>query len=408
MNRIFVALCVLCLSGEFLAASDWPQFLGPTRNAISTETGLLQTWPEKGPPLLWEREVGQAYSGPVVAGGRLILFHRIGDNEVVECLDAANGKERWKFDYPTRYEDDLGKGNGPRSTPLVAGNRVYTLGAEGRLHCLELESGKKVWERSLMDEYRPRKGFFGVGTSPLLEGNHLLINVGGKGAGVVAFHKDTGKEVWKATDQEASYSSPTAATIDGVRHVIFLTREGILSLDPATGAVRFSKRWRSRMHASVNAATPLVVGDQLFVSACYDTGAVLHKVRKDSIEQVWANDESLSNQYNTSIHRDGFLYGIHGRQDFREAKLRCVELKTGKVRWTREAIGCGSMVLADRHLILLEEGGDLVLIEATPDAYKEKARATVLGKPCFPEIALANGRLYARDGKKLICLNLKK
>jgi hypothetical protein len=134
----------------------------------------------------------------------------------------------------------------------------------------------------------------------------------------------------------------------------------------------------------------------------------LHKVRKDSIEQVWTNDESLSNQYNTSVYRDGYLYGIHGRQDFREAKLRCVELKTGKVRWTREAIGCGSMVLADGHLILLEEGGDLVLIEATPDAYKEKARATVLDKPCFPEIALANGRLYARDGKKLICLNLKK
>src|SRR5262249_21959455 len=157
--------------------------------------------------------------------------------------------------------------------------------------CLELQSGKKVWERSLMDEYRPRKGFFGVGTSPLLEGDHLLINVGGKGAGVVAFHKDTGKEVWKATDQEASYSSPTAATSDGVRHVIFLTREGILLLDPATGAVRFSKHWRSRMHASVNAATPLVVGDLLFISACYDTGAIVHKVRKNNLEQVWTNDE---------------------------------------------------------------------------------------------------------------------
>jgi outer membrane protein assembly factor BamB len=366
-------------------------------------------WPDKGPPLLWAKEVGEGYSGPVVAGDRLILFHRVGDREVVECLDAANGKQRWKYDYPTNYQDDYGKGNGPRSTPVIAGKQVYTLGAEGALHCLELDSGKKIWERSLEKDYKPRKGFFGVGTSPLVEGDHLLINVGGRdGAGIVAFHRDTGKEVWRATDHDASYSSPTVATIDGMRHVIFLTREGIVSLDPATGKVRFSKRWRSRQNASVNAATPIVVGDQLFVSACYDTGAVLHKVRKDGLDEVWKNDESLSNQYNTSIHHDGFLYGVHGRQDFREAKLRCVELKTGKVRWTRESIGCGSMVLADGHLIVLDENGDLVLVKATPEAYREKARASVLTRPCFAEIALSNGRLYARDGKRLVCFNLRK
>jgi hypothetical protein len=199
-----------------------------------------------------------------------------------------------------------------------------------------------------------------------------------------------------------------AATIDGVRHAIFLTREGIVSLDPATGAVRFNKRWRSRENASVNAATPLVVDDLLFVSACYNTGAVLHRVRKDRLEEIWQNDESLSNHYNTSVHAKGFLYGIHGRQDFRDAKLRCVELKTGKVRWTREHIGCGSLILADGRLILLEDNGDLVLAEATPEAYREKARASLLSRPCFAEIALANGRLYARDNKRLICLNLKK
>lgn len=389
-------------------AADWPQFLGPNRNCTSPETGLAQSWPKGGPPRLWEREVGEGYSGPVIAGDRLILFHRMGDNEVVECLDAASGKGRWKFPYPTRYEDDLGKGNGPRSTPLIAGQRVYTLGAEGRLHCLELDSGKKVWDRSIMDDYQPRKGFFGVGTSPILEGDNLLINVGARGAGIVAFNKDTGRELWKATSDEASYSSPVAATIDGSRHVFFFTREGILSLDPATGAVRFSKRWRSRMNASVNAAAPVVVDGQLFISTCYDTGAVLHRVRKDGIDEVWKSDEALSNHYNTSVHKDGFLYGIHGREDFREAKLRCVEWKTGKVRWTRDQVGCASLILADGHLIMLDEHGDLVLAEATPDAYREKARATVLSKPCFAEIALSNGRLYARDGNKLICLNLKK
>lgn len=413
-SRRFLNLGLALLGAGFLClpmgtAADWPQLLGPTRNGISTETGLLLNWPKEGPPLLWEKKVGSGFSGPVVAGKRLILFHRLGDNDVVECLDAVNGKEQfWKFAYPTTYQDDYGKGDGPRSTPLIAENHVYTLGADGHLHCLELDTGKKVWERSVSTEYRARKGFFGVGTTPLLEGNRLLVNVGGKEAGIVAFDKDTGKELWKATDDEASYSSPVAATIDGVRHVIFLTRAGIVSLDPATGSVRFRKPWRSRQNASVNAATPLVIGDQLFVSACYDTGAVLHRVRKDGLEEVWKGDESLSNQFNTSLYRDGFLYGVHGRQDFGDAKLRCVELKTGKVRWTRESVGCGSMILAEGHLIVLEEHGDLVLVEATPATYREKARVSLLTRPCFAEIALANGRLYARDNKRLICLNLKK
>src|SRR5262249_22262452 len=162
----------------------------------------------------WEKKVGAGFAGPVVAGDRLILFHRVGDEEVVECLDVANGKGRWKFAYPTGYVDDFNFDPGPRSTPLIAGDRVWTLGAEGRMHCLTLDEGKKVWERTLSADYKAPKGFFGVGTSPILEGDLILVNVGGKNAGIVALNKDTGKEVWKATNHEASYSSPTAATID--------------------------------------------------------------------------------------------------------------------------------------------------------------------------------------------------
>jgi outer membrane protein assembly factor BamB len=394
-----------CLSPA--AATDWPQFLGPTRNGTSPETGLIASWPKAGPPVLWERDVGAGFSGPVIAGERLILFHRDDDNELVECLDAATGRERWKFAYPTRYRDDFGKGDGPRSTPLVAAGRVYTLGAEGKLHCLNLETGKKVWERSLNEEYQVRKGFFGVATSPLVVGDLLLINVGGKGAGIVAFAKDTGKEVWKATDHEASYASPVAATINGVRHVIFFTREGIVSLDPKDGTVRFSKHWRSRMNASVNAATPLIVGDHLFVTASYDTGAILLRVRKDSAEEVWQSDEALSSHYDTAVAHEGYLYGIDGRQEQRP-RFRCVELKTGKVRWTREDFGCASLVLTDGKLIILNEDGGLILVEPTPDAYREKARASVLSSPRRSPLALANGRLYGRDNKKLVCWDLRK
>jgi outer membrane protein assembly factor BamB len=405
----FFVLCGALLCGN-AAGADWPQFLGPTRNGVSTETGLIGTWPRRGPPVLWEREVGPGYSGPVILGSALILFHRQDNGEVIECLDAATGKGRWKVVYPTAYVDDYGKGDGPRSTPVVAGNRVYTVGAEGRLHCLELDTGKILWKRSLLEDYPARKNFFGVGSSPLLEGDFLLVNVGAKGAGIVAFDKDMGKEVWKATDQQASYSSPIAATIHGTRHVFFFTREGLVSLDPRTGTVRFNKPWRSRFAASVNAATPVVADDLVFISGSYNTGAALLRLGGAGAEgatEVWKSDEVLSNHYDTSIYHQGFLYGIDGRQEV-GVQLRCVEMKTGKVRWTQERFGCASMILADGNLIVLNEDGDLVLVEATPAAYREKARASVLGKQCRARIALANGKLYARDERRLVCWNLKK
>src|SRR5579884_897287 len=250
-----VALASLVL---LLVGADWPQFLGPNRNGISGETGLRATWPKSGPPRLWPRSVGAGFSGPVVVGDRLILFHRLDDREVVECLNANTGKTIWTSSDATAYHDDFGFDEGPRSTPVVAKGRVYTLGAEGVLRCLTLDTGKQVWRRSLNTDYHVRKGFFGVATSPIVEGDLVLVNVGGKGAGIVALNKDTGREVWKATDDGASYSSPSAATINGVRHVFFFTRQGLVSVDPATGKVHFRKFWRSRMDASVNAATPVI------------------------------------------------------------------------------------------------------------------------------------------------------
>jgi outer membrane protein assembly factor BamB len=400
-----LGLVVCLLVG--LSGADWPQFLGLRRNAVSTETGLLQSWDEKGPPVVWKKNVGEGYSAPVVAGDRLILFHRLENDEVIECLDAATSKEIWKHTTPTKYDDALGKGNGPRSTPVIAGERVYTLSPGGLLLCLKLGDGKKVWQRALLEDYQVPRSFFGIGTSPIVEGDRLLVNVGAKDAGIVAFDKDTGKEVWKATADGASYASPVSATIDGVRHVLFFTRQGIVSVDPATGAVRFSKRWRSRIDASVNASSPLVVGDQLFFTASYETGAILVRAKKDTLEELWHNDRSLSCHFSTPVYCNGFLYGFHGRQE-QGTEMRCVDLKTGQVRWSKEGFGCGSMIVAEGNLIVLGEGGELVLIECKADKYHEKARAAVLAGPCLTHLALANGRLYARDNKKLVCWNLKK
>jgi outer membrane protein assembly factor BamB len=407
-NMTSRSLCLALACVLTGSAADWPGFLGPTRDGVSPETGLLATLPAKGPPMVWEREVGEGYSGPVVAGGSLVLFHRVDGDEVIECLEAATGKGRWKFPYPSAYRDRFGKGDGPRATPLIADNHVWTLGAGGVLSCVALADGTKLWQRDLSAEYGPRPGFFGVGTTPLLEGGRLLVNVGAAGAGVVAFDPATGKELWKSTDQGASYASPVAATIDGVRHAIFFTREGILSLDPATGAVRFSKRWRSRLDASVNAATPLVVGDLLFVTASYGTGAMLVRCKKDGIEEVWKGDGALSSQYATPVVRDGYLYGCDGRSDAGTVALRCLELKSGKVRWSKESFGCSSVIAADGRLILLTEEGDLVIGDVSPEGFRELARATVLTGPVRALPALSGGRFYARDNRRLVCWDLRK
>jgi len=235
----------------------------------------------------------------------------------------------------------------------------------------------------------------------------VLVNVGGKGAGIVAFALADGKEVWKATSDAPSYSSPVVRTIAGTKHAVFFTREGAVVLDPKTGGVRYRQKWRARYDASVNAATPLLVGDEAFFSASYETGALLIKLRKDGADQVWTENDLMSNHYNTCAFHDGHLYGIDGRQE-NGPSLRCVDLKNRKVRWDEKRFGCASMVLAEGRLIALTEQGDLVLVEATPKEYRELARARVLDAgPCRAQIALSGGRLFARDQRKLVCWNMR-
>jgi outer membrane protein assembly factor BamB len=409
MIRSIALALAFVLAPTASRADDWPQFLGPLRNGVSAEKGLAASWPKDGPPILWQRDVGEGFSGPVIAGNHVIAFHRVGDQEVVECLHAATGKPQWKFAYPTAYNDALGKGDGPRSTPMIIGSRVVTLGAEGVLSCLDLEKGTAEWSRSLHKSYKVPPSFFGVGTSPFVADGLVLVNVGAKGAGVVAFSIEDGREVWKATDDGPSYSSPVVTTVGKQHLAVFFTRHGASVLDVKTGAVRYSQKWRARYDASVNAATPLVIGDRLFFSTCYETGALMLKLKADgSAEEVWQGEDVMDNHYNTAIYHDGHLYGFHGRQE-NVPGFRCVDLATKKVVWEEKRYGCGTMILADGRLIVLTEAGDLVLVEAAPKAYRELARARVMSAgPCRAQIALAHGKLYARDQKKLVCFDLAK
>lgn len=389
------------------AADDWPQFLGVQRDGIYRGVPLADSWPATGPRVIWKRAVGAGLSGPVVADGKLILFHRVKAEEVVEAFDAASGTPLWRYAYPTTYRDDFGFDEGPRAVPVVAGGIVYTFGAQGQLHAVGLADGKKRWSEDTAKRFNVSKGYFGAAGSPLVEDGRVIANIGGKGAGIVAFEAGTGRVLWTATDDEASYSSGVGATIGGRRLAIFLTRAGIVGLEPATGALVFRRPWRARYAASVNAASPLVIGDRLFVSAEYGPGAGLLRVDGANLVDVWTNGDALTTHYATAVLADGVLYGYHGRQEFGPA-LRAVDLNTGKVRWSQEQFRAGSILVAGGRLLIMREGGELILADATPDAFRPRARAQILPAVVRAFPALANGVFYVRNEDTLVALDLRK
>jgi hypothetical protein len=388
--------------------NDWPQLLGPTRDGVYTGTPLAGSWPPDGPRVLWRKSVGEGFAGPAIAGGHLILHHRIGREEIVDAIDPKTGTAQWRYSYPTSYRDDFGFDEGPRAVPVIANGHVYTFGAEGELSALDLATGKRLWNTNVMRQFDVRKGFFGAAGSPLVEDGRVMANVGGrdKNAGIVAFNADTGAVLWTATNHEASYSSPTSAVFDGRRYAIFLTREGLVGLDPASGAVRFQQHWRARIAESVNAATPLVVGDLIFISATYNTGATVLRVKDNTLMPVWSSDDVLSNHYATSVYYDGTLYGFHGRQEFGQT-FRAVALKTGKLLWEVDNFGAGSVTLAGDRLLIVHERGDVTLATASPQAFKQLAHAHVLPGVVRPYPALSDGVMYVRNENTLAAVSLR-
>ena len=404
--RVLRALVASFLLTAPLLAADWPQYLGPTRNGVYAGAPLNEKWPAGGPRVVWKKAVGAGLSGPVVADGKTILFHRVGDREVVEALNASTGATVWQYGYPTTYRDDFGFDEGPRAVPVVSGGIVYTFGAEGQLNAVDLATGKKVWSEDTMRRFEVPKNFFGTGGSPLVEDGRVIANIGGKDAGIVAFDARTGAVLWKATTDAASYSSGIATTAGGARVAIFFTRNGIVMLDPASGRVKTQQTWRARAAASVNVATPLTSGDLMFVSAEYGPGAGVFKLGDGTLTKVWASDESLSTHYATAVLKDGVLYGYHGRQEFGPS-LRAVDLQTGTVRWNVDQFRGGSITLAGDRLVIMRESGELILAAATADAYRPLAKAQVLPATVRAFPAISDGFLYVRNEQSLVCLELK-
>ena len=440
---------------------DWPRFLGPHGDNTSRETGLLNRWPTNGPPLIWEKAVGSGYSAPSVRDGRLVLHHRLGDQEIVEAMDASTGKPQWQHKHVSHFVDPFGYNNGPRCTPLLTSNLCYTFGAEGKLTCLALADGHVVWQRDTAKDWNVPEAFFGVGSTPLLEDGKLIVMVGGQpDSGVVALDPETGKTIWESVGRKTwdgvppigwrssqpyhwtgdekltSYSAPVAATIHGQRYLFCLLRQGLVALNPTNGEVRFRRWFSAQVNESVNAMSPVVQQDLVLISAAYyRVGAVVLKVQPDghSFDEVWRSpqnpftrdpagnypDPVLELHFNTPVLHDGFLYAFSGRNE-PDASFRCVELKTGRLCWRHDeswpghtksqppVYGRGSTIFADGKLIVLGEGGKLGLFRPNP-AHPEEVSAwqvPQLHYPCWTGPVLAHQKLYLRSEDRLLCFNL--
>jgi outer membrane protein assembly factor BamB len=402
------SLAALVILSGALFAADWPQWLGPRRDGSTTEKVAPWTGPLK---VLWRHPVGEGHSSPVVADGRVYLHVKAdnGDSESLYAFDAASGRQSWSTSYPRAPYKGL-FGSGPRATPSVVGDKVYTYGITGILTCFDAKNGKTHWQVDTLKEFQAPKLFFGASCSPLVEKDLVLINVGAKGASIVAFDKTSGQVVWKKLDDGASYSSPIVFGKDAKREAVFLTQQGLVGLRPSDGEVFWQFPFKDKL--SESSTTPVRVGD-LIVGSSITIGSVGLRLKtegeKPQVSEVWKKPE-LTCYFSTPVAvGKEHLYLVTGAlPPASKAALRCVEAATGKELWQRPGVGTYHASLlrtGDGKLLMLEEKGDLVLIEPSPKEYRELARTHVCGQT-WAHPALANGRLYVRDGKELICLEL--
>lgn len=406
MLRISLAF-LLFLAPQALAG-DWPQILGPHRDGIADGEQPLKAWGRGGLRPKWSVPIGAGYAGPAVVGDRIVLFHRVDGQERIECLAADSGRSLWRADFPASYGGGVNPDQGPRCVPLIQDGRVVVFGAAGELHCVGLADGAKQWSVDAYTKYRGQEGYFGAGSTPLVLGNRVLVNVGGKNAAIVAFALETGKEVWASGDDRASYSSPAVMQLGGQPHAVFVTRLQCFVVHPETGKVAFQTPF-GQPGPTVNAATPLILGDRVFLTASYGIGAELWDL-KGKPRQVWANDDTLSSQYSTAVAHSGHLYGFHGREDLGGKELRCVVAESGEIRWRQPMGNVGHVVLVGDQLLVLTVAGELRLVAARPDAYSELAFATVSQGVTRALPAFSNHRLVLRDntddGGRLTLLEL--
>jgi outer membrane protein assembly factor BamB len=424
---------------------DWPVFLGPTGDSKSSETGIVTDWREKSLRLVWQKDLGTSYGAPAISRGRLFQFDRFGNFARLYALNAETGEELWRYEYKTAYEDLYGYNNGPRCSPIVDEERVYAFGVDGVLVCVRAADGKPIWKVDTNQEFGVVQNFFGVGSTPVIEGDLLIVMVGGSppesqsvppgqldrvvgnGSGIVAFDKLTGEVKYKITDELASYASLKLATIAGRRWCFAFCREGLVGFEPASGKVDFHYPWRATILESVNASMPVVVDDEVFISETYGPGSSLLQVAPGKYDLIWSDedqprDKAMQLHWMTPVYVDGYLYGSSGRHSY-NAELRCIEWKTGKVMWSVPEMTRSSLLLIDGHFLVLGEYGQLSLVKVNPEKFElvtqidlasppggkldeDADQRRKLDYPCWAAPIVSHGLLYLRGDKRLICLEL--
>jgi outer membrane protein assembly factor BamB len=398
-------VCLLNLSAN---AGDWPQWRGPNRDGISQETGWLAAWPESGPKRLWEAPVGVGYSSMSVSRGRVFTMGNVADKDQVHCFDAETGKVLWKHEYACAAKDPNGF-PGPRCTPTVDGSLVYSVSRHGDLFCLDAKTGAVKWSKNLVKDLGGRepmhgddhsKEAWGYSGSPLIEKGWVLVEAGGKGASVVAMDKLTGDVIWKAGDDFPGYSSLIAWDQAGERIFAQFSDNDIIGRRMKDGSELWRRVWKTSY--GVNAATPIPVAGDLFVSSGYGSGCARYKVGASDLEEVWRN-KNMRNQLNSCVLVDGFLYG------FDEADLKCVDWKTGDAKWSDKSYGKGALMFADGKLILYSPTGKLGVAECSPSGFKQLASVQALkGQNTWAPPVLANGRIYVRNLDTVAAFDVRK
>lgn len=400
-----VLVLVVGMAGSLARADDWPNWRGPHHDGVCRETGLLQVWPADGPRVLWKARLGGGYSAVAISKGRLYT-HTARDKkeEIVLCLDAATGTELWRRRYDCDYDRYVtlreNWDRGPRATPAVDGDRVFTVGTTGIVLCLDAATGKEIWRRDLLHiagRFCPEQGYC---SSPLVVGDLVFVHPGGnQGTSLAALDKKTGQTVWQALDDAPSYASPIPVTFNGATQIVYFTGESVVGVTLRDGRQLWRRPWHTQ--PPIHGATPIYSDGHVFISSNYGVGAALLRLKGDGQpDEVW-KARSMQNQYATCVLHQGHLYGFSG------FRLACIDFATGQARWDRTGLGKGALLVADGNLIILSERGDLILAEATPNAYVEKSRCKPLGGVCCTGPVVAGGRLYIRNEDMLLALDVK-
>jgi outer membrane protein assembly factor BamB len=394
LSRAAVAAALVLALALPALADDWPQWRGPERTGISKETGWKADWSAGAPKVVWEADVGLGFSAVSVVGKHVFTMGNKDGKDIVSCLDADTGKPVWQHSYPCKPHDYPGS----RCTPTVDGDSVYTLSNQGDLFCLNKADGKVKWGDSMQTVLGVKPPQWGFACSPLILGDKCIIDVGP----VVALNKADGKVLWKAGDATAGYASPYAFTHGGKTLIASFNEHGPIVVGADDGAVIAATRWETSY--GVNAVTPIVQGDTIFISSGYNSGAALFKLEGGDLKQVWRNKE-MRNHANNCVLWNGHLYGFDGQVN--EGRLKCIVLETGEEKWAERTVKAGALMLADGKLVCQSSNGDVVIVEASPDGYKELGRAPVLDKTCWTTPILSGGRIYARNNNgRLVCLDV--